>query len=411
MTLHLLKLIWNRKGTNLLLMLEIFLSFIVLFAVTTLGLFYLDNWRQPLGYRWDDVWCVNVYYNLGMGGTRSGRGDLGFEGWTDEVAQTFRRLEEGLADFGELEATAAASSAPFEGVSWVSGYTVDGKWFPYQVDGVGDRFQDVLGCETVRGRFFSREDDGATFRPAVISERLARRVFGDQDPVGKLVPHDRHPGQPEMRVIGVVREYRPHGEFTASFDHVFVRYAGVTAFPASPPRLLLLKVRPGTPAAFEEKLLLRLQATAPDWSFTVKPLAEIRERNHRQLLAPMTAFALVAGFLLLMVAVGLTGVLWQNVTQRTREIGLRRAKGASARAIHGQILGELAVMTSLAVAAGTVVVVQFPLLDLLGFVRPGVFAESLAVSVATLYVVTLVCGLYPSRLATRLRPAEALRYE
>jgi ABC-type antimicrobial peptide transport system permease subunit len=57
------------------------------------------------------------------------------------------------------------------------------------------------------------------------------------------------------------------------------------------------------------------------------------------------------------------------------------------------------------------VVVQFPLLDLLGFVRPGVFAASLAVSVATLYVVTVVCGLYPSGLATRLRPAEALRYE
>jgi putative ABC transport system permease protein len=55
--------------------------------------------------------------------------------------------------------------------------------------------------------------------------------------------------------------------------------------------------------------------------------------------------------------------------------------------------------------------VQFPLLDLLGYVRPAVFAASLAVSIAALYGVTLVCGWYPSRLATRVPPAEALRYE
>ena len=49
MTRHLLKLIWNRRRTNLLLMAEIFFSFLVLFAVVTLGLFYFDNWRRPLG--------------------------------------------------------------------------------------------------------------------------------------------------------------------------------------------------------------------------------------------------------------------------------------------------------------------------------------------------------------------------
>ena len=60
MTRHLLKLIWNRKRTNFLLMAEIFFSFLVLFAVVTLGLFYLDNYRQPLGYDYADVWCVHV---------------------------------------------------------------------------------------------------------------------------------------------------------------------------------------------------------------------------------------------------------------------------------------------------------------------------------------------------------------
>ena len=117
------------------------------------------------------------------------------------------------------------------------------------------------------------------------------------------------------------------------------------------------------------------------------------------------------GFLLLMVVLGLVGVLWQNVTQRTQEIGLRRAKGATARRIQQQILGEVVVMTTFAVAAGTLVVVQLPLLDALGFLSPGVMAASLVISAAAIYVLTSVCGFYPARLATRVQPAEALHYE
>src|SRR5262249_38996297 len=72
------------------------------------------------------------------------------------------------------------------------------------------------------------------------------------------------------------------------------------------------------------------------------------EEKLQQYLYPAIAFGVVAGFLLLMVALGLTGVVWQNVTQRVREVGLRRAKGARIEDIHRQILGELAVMTSFA---------------------------------------------------------------
>ena len=55
--------------------------------------------------------------------------------------------------------------------------------------------------------------------------------------------------------------------------------------------------------------------------------------------------------------------------------------------------------------------VQFPLLDLLGFVSKGVFALSLVVSAAAIYVLTVLCGFYPARLATRVQPAEALHYD
>ena len=71
-----------------------------------------------------------------------------------------------------------------------------------------------------------------------------------------------------------------------------------------------------------------MQAIAPNWSFEVQPLYESRDSNFKRRLLPIIVVGVVAIFLLIMVALGLTGVLWQNVTQRTKEIGLRRAKGA-----------------------------------------------------------------------------------
>ena len=170
-------------------------------------------------------------------------------------------------------------------------------------------------------------------------------------------------------------------------------------------------MRAGHAADFEERLIKRLQAAAPGWSFEVTRLSQMRDDSIRFAVAPLVAVGLVAAFLMLMVALGLFGVLWQAVTQRTRELGLRRAKGAAKVNVRRQILGEISVMTLLALAVGTLVVVQFPLLDIIYFVEPHVYLIALSISVATIYALTLLCGWYPSHVATRIEPAEALRYE
>jgi putative ABC transport system permease protein len=101
------------------------------------------------------------------------------------------------------------------------------------------------------------------------------------------------------------------------------------------------------------------------------------------------------------------------VTERTREFGLRRAKGAAAVNVQRQVLIELTLIASLAVVPGVLLTAQIPALPTpRDWVIPDhIFLLSVAISAAVIYLVVLVCGWYPSRMATRIQPAEALHYE
>lgn len=403
---HYLKLIWNRKRTNVLIAVEIFFSFLVVFGVLGLATFYANNYLQPLGFEYADVWTVSI-------NTRQDRSP-GHDQPTQGLGERKRQLELAAREFPEVVASAFAFTTPWSHSRWTSDTTVSGRTVDFGVDGVTDRFADVMGIRLLKGRWFGPGDDGAAWTPVVVNVRLAREFFGDQDPVGRRVPRGKpEPGEkPEdQRVVGVIEDFRQDGEYGQLENYMFQRSRLENPDNVEMLGELVLKVRPGTTAAFEEKLVKRLQAAESRWSFDVQPLVEARAQRHKETLAPLVAAAIVAGFLMLMVAMGLTGVLWQTVTQRTREVGVRRAKGATIPNIRVQILGELMVMTSAAILAGAAIILQFPLLKVIDFVSPGVYATSLVVSAACIYLLTLACAWYPSRLATSIPPAEALRYE
>jgi putative ABC transport system permease protein len=104
-------------------------------------------------------------------------------------------------------------------------------------------------------------------------------------------------------------------------------------------------------------------------------------------------------------------VLWQNVARRTRELGLRRAMGATRLAICRQVLAELIVITSMALLAGTLVAVQLPLFDVFDFLPTSTVVGAILFATATIFAIGLAAGLYPSWLTTRIEPAEALHHD
>ena len=177
-------------------------------------------------------------------------------------------------------------------------------------------------------------------------------------------------------------------------------------------RTILLKTAPGTPRAFEARLNRQLKLVRNDWSYTISPLASMRASQMKELLIPLAVLGVIAAFMLAMVAFGLFGVLWQNTAYRIPEIGLRRAIGARAGDIYRQIIAEQLLLSSIAIVAGMVLLVQLPLTGALGqMMNWSVFLGAAGLSMAVIYLLSLLCSLYPGWRASRLSPAEALHHE
>jgi putative ABC transport system permease protein len=120
---------------------------------------------------------------------------------------------------------------------------------------------------------------------------------------------------------------------------------------------------------------------------------------------------MVSSMLVAMVMLGLMGVLWQNITRRTNEIGLRRANGATVGHIFGQVVGEMLILVTAGIVPGILIISQLVFLDTLGFLSSSIHVTAMTVSALTLYGIVVLCSLYPGYMATRVSPAAALHYE
>lgn len=405
---HLLKLVWNRKRTNALIILEIFFAFLVLFVIGTLGLYLWDNIHHPLGFSFTDVWTVQV---------SSHRAN---EDYDAKEVEIFQRLLAETRSLPAVESAAGAMIVPYSLSNYTGGTDFNGRTILADFNDVTEDFAKVMGLQLVQGRWFERADEALSWQPVVINETMARQVFGTESPLGKRFGDpgkDKEHPAPERRVIGVISELKKGGELAAAGNYLLnlkrlnVPPAGKPMLQDRPPQNLVLKVRPGTPLQFEEELAKRLQTVAPAWSFEIKTLAQMRTSAFRLALTPLIVGGIVSLFLMLMVGLGLIGVLWQNLLQRTREMGLRRASGASRADVHAQVLWEQIILTSFGVLLGAVLVVQIPLLDLIGFISPKIFLGGILVAMIAIYLLAALCALYPSLMASRVQPAEALRYE
>src|SRR6266536_486188 len=110
---------------------------------------------------------------------------------------------------------------------------------------------------------------------------------------------------------------------------------------------------------------------------------------------------IVAGFLIVNVALGLFGVLWYNINLRKSEIGLRRALGASGNAVSKQLVGEALVLSTFALIIGSFLAVQFTLLNVFDL-PASIYIIALLFAIVFIYLLVIICAFYPGKQAAAI---------
>jgi len=397
---HLFLLIWKRKSRNLMLSLEILIAFVVVFAIAGFAVRSYELYRMPTGYAIDDVWSVRI--------TNVPRGESPF---TPEVADNFKRS---LSAMPEVAKVAFASTTPYLSRTWRSdfGDPVSKRRVLAEFIEVDDDALPLLQVAPLQGRLFERADNGAPAVPVIINRRMAQEMFGAESALGKIVDHKLgEDGKVQtLRVVGLIEEYRNKGEFAQPVNMIIAR--ATPGHSDGDMGSLLIKVAPGTTRAFEEALSRQLKLVNNTWTYEIAPLSVRRADALQGQVTPLIVLSVIAAFLLLMVAFGLFGVLWQNTTLRIPELGLRRAVGASAGRIYRQIIAEQMLLSTGAMLIGLLLLAQLPITGVLGQnLNWQVFVVSAALSMSVIYLLSLLCSVYPGWRASRLSPTQALHYE
>lgn len=388
---------WNKKRSHVLLIVEILAAFLVLFGVTSLITYNLGNYRQPLGYEYQNVWSI------------------GFDsrGQSDTVAtETMRQLKARAQTYPEVQAVALFGSNTPLSQNQSNRDVHFGKISQLTDHFSTDRdFARTLNVQVMEGRWFDKSDEGEGIKPVVINQPLREKLFGTGSALGQLLTYDepgpKNPNVEKFRVVGVIGNFKSRGEYQRNDPGIF------ELMRESKPnwlRTMILKVKPGTDAAFEARLMKDFAAMTKDWNVDVSYLEKQRRTMQNITLVPVLIFLIVSGFLLINVALGLFGVLNLSIAKRRSEIGVRRAMGATAGAITAQFVGEIWVLATFGLLIGLLFAVQFPLLNVFDL-EAGVYLTAIGVSVGVIYAIVTLCALYPSRQAARVQPSVALHEE
>ncbi len=272
---------------------------------------------------------------------------------------------------------------------------------------------EAIGIRLLSGRFFERLDNREeALKVAIIDRKLAKRVFGEESPIGAelLIDHfnektfslERLP----VQIVGIVDNVRSASLAAESRETVYVPYVFFSFLPltyvvrtAADPASLIARIRAEAAAMDPDVPIAELSTLA---SYVSNAMSQTRF-----LLALIGAFAVLA---LGLASLGLYGVISYSARQRTREMGVRVAFGASERDVLRLILGQGLVVALAGIALG--LAGAFAMTRVVSAYLVGVSATdpiTFAAVPALLLAIAIVASFFPARRASRVDPVEALR--
>ena len=271
---------------------------------------------------------------------------------------------------------------------------------------VSDGYPAAMGIPLKAGRDISDRDTPKSEQVIVINETMARAMWPGQDPIGKVMVS---PCAPERRVVGVVGDVRHLALEQRSGNEMYIPLRQCGDMPSAD--LVVRSTLATAPlvAAVREALRPLAPNLPGNGVRTIQDLVDRSVSPRRLVVLMLGGFAV---FALVLASLGIYGLISYSVSQRTQEIGIRMALGASARDVQLRIVGQTLSLAAIGMAVGVVAswLVARSLSGLLFGVTasdPVTFAGMLVV----LVIVALVAGYLPARRASLIDPLVALRVE
>jgi macrolide transport system ATP-binding/permease protein len=290
----------------------------------------------------------------------------------------------------------------------------DNNWST-SVYGAGPLYADMHAAQPYYGRFFTAEEEERMARVAVIGDTVVGNLFPDENPVGKLMKIN----QIDFKVIGLLPVKGSQG-FNDQDDVVVIPLH--TAMKRVLGKVYMDSVyieadsADSVPAVISDvERLMRRRHHLPDFKdddFNLRNMSEIQAALSGTTETFTLLLGIVAAISLLVGGIGIMNIMLVSVTERTREIGLRKAVGAARRAILTQFLMEAAALSTAGGIIGILlgVGVSVGLSSYAGWAAV-VTPSSVGLAFAFSACVGVVFGFWPARRASLLSPIEALRYE
>lgn len=326
-------------------------------------------------------------------------------------AAFFQDLSERAGSLPGIRSVAFANNFPLRG-GWSSNFRPEnqpdrGEDADYQA--VSPGYFSTLGVNLQRGRLLTQADRAGSELVAVVNTALVRHFFPNEEPIGHRFR--RNDQAPWATIVGVVSDVRRGGKMGQINPQVYFPAAQTASYPV---RLAEFAFRSaGDPKQLVSAIQQQVWAIDKDLPITnVRTYDEIISQSVSERRFQTLLLGLFAGLALILAMVGIYGVISYSVSQRTPEIGIRMALGATRSGILRMVIGRAMLLVAVGIAAGTAgayLLSQY-LKSLLFEVKPGdpwTYA-SIAVLLA---IVATAASLIPARRATRVDPMIALRYE
>jgi putative ABC transport system permease protein len=341
-----------------------------------------------------------------------------------EIVSFYSRFTERVAALPGVRDAGAGSGLPLAVSSGDWSFDIEGRprintrrpgaadWYV-----VTPGYFEALNIQLVRGRLPAESDAEQAPPVVLVNEATARALFPSTDPIGKRVRLSQTTGaeQPWRTIVGVVGDVRQRGLDTAPRTEIYIPYRQFLHFSAGGQvRAMSLVIKADVaPESLVGAVRAELRAIDPE-----VPAAQVRTMDD-VIAASVTDRRLntlligtFGGLALALAAIGLYGVMAYSVTQRTREMGVRIAVGASRASVLALVVGQAVRLVAAGIVLGTAVALAAAetLASLLFDVEPRDPAI-LALAPVVLLAAGVLASYLPARRATRVDPVTALRAE